>query len=171
VTKMKDVRRNPLDTGLPKIVRRRRVMIQTIPTGNIRHLPSIREGRLNYAEHFSKRARARIPLDPGVEEDLKRGRGKAVVIDAGAKLQQGRAESQARDAEKIRKRPGVLREGKEARGKGEPDKSRKQNVQKRRSTKRPTPDKPPKVKAKDKTPQKPKPLKKRFVKRQEKGGK
>lgn len=166
---MKDVRSSaPFDVGLPRIVRRRQRVIQTIPTGNVRHLPAIRNGKINYEDVFSRSAKSAIRVDPDVELELKRGRGKVVVTDAAKKIREGREESKARDAEKVRSeegRAGVLRESKQVRpSRAKPSQQSKRDLQKGRKAQQPQ-SKPQKVKSQGRTPQKQKVKKRQAVKR------
>lgn len=142
------------------IVRSHPLPNPTIPTGDVRHSAIVRFGKMD-GGIFSKKRLAEIPLDPGVERDIKLGRGKEIVIDAAEKVREGRAQSQARDAKKIRdegRKADILRDGKKARRKRKSAQGRKSRIQKAQ------PDKPQKVKReKGRSPQKPKV--KKWVKR------
>ena len=117
---------------LPVVKIRQRRVLMPVPTGQTRHISHVREGRISF-EIFSKARIAKIPLDYEVEQEQKRGRGKAIVTDAAEKVREGREESQARDAEKVRNQKGrvdLLRKGEKGRRKRKSDKSGKQDVQK-----------------------------------------
>jgi hypothetical protein len=120
-----------VEVNRPRIVKVHKNPNPVIPTGDIRHMTAIRDGKIS-SEIFSKERLAQIPLDPGVAEDLKKGRGK-VVADAAEKVLEGRKESQARNVKNVRaktRKTRVLRDGEKTSGKRKSDKSSKSNVSK-----------------------------------------
>jgi hypothetical protein len=88
------------EVSRPRIVKVHKNPSPVIPTGDVRHVTAIRDGKIS-GETFSKARLAQIPLDPGVAEDLKKGQGK-IVTNAAEKVLEGRKESQARNVKNVK---------------------------------------------------------------------
>lgn len=139
-----DLRTTPHESGAKVTmaqVMREKVVVRTRispPTGDIRHVTSIREGKISF-EEFSKERLATIPVDYDV------GRGEETE-NAAEQVQQGREESQAQDAAPVREslEEGVLRPRKQTRTRKKSSQSSQQHV---REGKRKTAPKAPCTKA------------------------
>lgn len=121
------------DLGPVKRADRRK--FQTIPTGNIRHMGAVREGRLS-GEVFSRANREKIPVDKDVDLG-----GEREMHNAAKKLREGREEGIPRDDKEVRTKEGssgVLRDSKQKRSRKKPDTSSEQRVQKAKARKKVT---------------------------------
>ena len=103
-----------------------KMLTQSVPTGDIRHLGHIREGRISF-EVFSRARRESIPVDFDIQE----GGGKA--DNASKKLQEGRKESSVGDEKDLRSKKGtegVLRDGQQTRSRKKQDSKSEQRISK-----------------------------------------